>query len=79
MPIYHFNIHDGIDIHDDDGHEFADLAEAQREAIALSGNMIRELGAEFWKGKEWTLEVTDHQGLLLFNLIFFANCAPAIE
>lgn len=77
MPIFHFNVHDGISIPDQDGHELPDLDAARREAIDLSGQLIREMGAAFWTGEEWRMDVTDHNGMILFSLAFFATVAPA--
>jgi hypothetical protein len=77
MPIYHFNIHDGTSHPDPDGHELADIEAAKREAVSLSGNLIREMGSEFWDGEGWTMEVSDHTGLILFALYFSASMSPA--
>jgi len=77
MPIYHFNVHDGVSMPDPEGHELPDLDAAKREAISLSGNLIRDMGEEFWQGDEWKLEVTDDLGLILFSLVFFATHAPS--
>ncbi len=79
MPVYHFDVHDGVCLPEPTAHLLLDLATAKREAIGLSGHMIRELGDEFWKGNEWRLEVTDEHGLVLFALTFFATLAPALS
>lgn len=79
MPVFHFNIHDGEILPDPTGHELPDIASAKRQAIGMSGQMIRELGEEFWKGEEWQLEVTDDRGLVLFTLAFFATIAPTLS
>lgn len=79
MPVYHFNVHDGVRIDDLDGHSLENLAAAKREAINLSGHAIRELGEIFWHGEEWQMEVTDADGLVLFTLTFFANVAPTLH
>lgn len=70
MPLYHFNVEDGVSLPDDEGHELPDLDTAKREAVVLAGALIRELGAEFWKGREWRMCVTDHDGRQLFKLRF---------
>ena len=65
MPLYHFNVHCGDMRRESEGHEFLNLETAKREAVRLSGDMIRELGPEFWEGDGWALEVTDEGGAIL--------------
>jgi len=77
LPIYHFNVRDGIALPDLEGHELPDLAAARRMAVVYAGSLIRELGDQFWDGHEWILEVTSPEGLVFFELVFFANHAPA--
>ena len=77
MPLYHFNVHCGDMRRESEGYEFLNLETAKREAVRLSGDMIRELGPEFWEGDGWALEVTDEGGAILFTLVFFASLAPS--
>jgi len=77
VPLYYFNVRDGFGRSDFSGHHLLDLATAKREAVKLSGGLIAELGDEFWHGDEWTLEVTDADGLVLFSLVFLACVSPA--
>lgn len=77
MPLYHFNIHCGDLRRESKGNDFPDLETAKREAVRLSGDMIRELGPEFWEGDGWALEVTDESRAILFTLVFFASLAPS--
>lgn len=79
MPAYYFNIHDGAALPDAEGHELPDLDAAKRVAIRLSGDVIREIGENFWRGEEWKMEVTDHTGAILFTLHFSATVPPAPE
>jgi len=56
--------------------EFADMNVAQAEAIRMSGEVMRDLGAKFWDGREWRLEVTDAGGRKLFVVHFSAEEVP---
>ena len=73
MPRYFFNVYDGYSSLDTDGTELPDIYTAQGEAIRLSGEILREVGAKFWNGTEWRLEVTDADGAVLFVLSFSAQ------
>ena len=76
MPRYFFNITDGVSIPDADGTELADIYQAQAQAIQMSGELLRDLGARFWNGEDWKLEVTDEEGRVLFVLRFSAEERP---
>lgn len=77
MPIYHFNMHDGQSYPDTLGHECADTFGARIEAVQRVGTLLREQAAWFWASDEWTMEVTDARGLILFSLTFYATDAAA--
>ena len=61
MPRYFFNIRDGHTAPDTEGTELPDIYTAQAEAIAMSGEILRDMGADLWNGSEWRLEVCDAQ------------------
>ena len=73
MPRYFFHVHDGSSTLDSEGTELPDIFAAQEEAILLSGELLREMGGKFWNGEEWSLEVTDEAGRILFILRFSAE------
>ena len=73
MPRYFFHVRDGHSIRDENGTEFPDIYTAQAEAIRMSGEILREMGAKFWDGTEWTLEVADAAGEILLVLHFYAE------
>lgn len=79
MPIYHFNVEDGVSLPDEDGYELPDLETAKRSAVSLAGELIRERAAEFWKDPDWRLSVTDAAGGELFALQFTGVMGPAIQ
>lgn len=76
MPRYYFNIFDGYSELDDTGTELPDIYTAQTEAVRLTGEVIRDMGAKFWNGEFWRLEVTDEQANVLFVLRFCAEDSP---
>lgn len=77
MPIYHFNVHDGVSIPDPEGTELPDLQSARKAAVQLCGALLTEQAEAFWNEKEWSLDVCDHSGLILFKLTFFATDTAA--
>jgi hypothetical protein len=76
--IYHFNMHDGRAYPDTLGTECPTLDAARIEAVRRIGRLLAEEAARFWTGDEWTMDVTDENGLTLFSLVFMAaNSAAA--
>ena len=73
MPRYFFHIKDGHSAPDTTGTDLPDIYAAQSEAIRASGEMLREMGARFWNGSGWAMEVRDETGRLLFTLRFSAE------
>ena len=79
MPRYFFHVEDGLSTRDNEGIELSDVFMAQEEAIRLSGELLREMGAKFWDGTAWSLTVTDATGRVLFTLRFSADKGTAID
>ncbi len=73
MPRYFFHVIDGTSARDEDGTELASIYVAQAEAIRLSGEILRDMGARFWDGTQWRLEVADEQDQVLFVQHFSAE------
>ena len=73
MPRYFFHIEDGSSSRDEDGTELPDIYTAQAEAVRLSGEVLRDMGAKFWDGTEWRLIVTDKSDSVFFMLRFSAD------
>jgi hypothetical protein len=42
VPVYDFNVHDGLGIPDSDGTELADLRSARIEAVRLAGRLLMD-------------------------------------
>ncbi|WP_201861188.1 DUF6894 family protein [Microvirga soli] len=60
-------------VRDTEGTELPDIYTAQDQAIRTSGEILRDMGAEFWNGTEWKLEVTGESDQVLFVLRFSAE------
>ena len=73
MPRYFFHVIDGTAVRDQDGTELASIDVAQEEAIRMSGEILRDMGARVSDGTKWRLEVTDQEGDVLFVLHFSAE------
>jgi hypothetical protein len=58
--LFYFNSENDHPDLDPDGIELSDIAAAQREALHLLGRMLQDAeGDGLWKGKEWSVWVTD--------------------
>jgi len=77
MSLYYFNVHDGQDFVDDQGTDFPDLAAARSSAVVLAADLLKETASTFWDGEEWSMDVSDGDGLILFTLKFTGQMAPA--
>ena len=77
MPRYHFNVNGE---RDDEGYELPNVLVAQSEALGMAGRIIcDEDSAKFWKAHDWTMQVTDSDGLSLFELLILATESAAIQ
>lgn len=76
--IYHFNLHDGPGVSGSDEVELRDLEEARIEAVRFAASILIDAPEEFWASEEWSLDVTDQAGLILFSICLSSNEAPAI-
>ena len=79
MPRYFFHVDDGFSTKDIEGTELPDIFAAQEQAIGLSGELLREMGAKFWNGTAWSLTVTDDAARVLFILRFSADEGTTID
>lgn len=78
MPRYFYHVYDGYSSLDTDGTELPDIYTAQAQAIRTSGEILRDMGARFWDGTAWRMEVADERGQILFVLRFSAEEQPAL-
>lgn len=73
MPRFFFHVHDGREIRDEVGVELKDLAQARKQAIIASGEMLRDYGLEFWTGHHWQMYVENQDGDTVTRLNFSAE------
>ena len=76
MPRFYFNVGDSLD---DEGREFATLADAKCKAVTFAGSSICDKANEFWDAADFSLTVTNEKGLILFTFQCFGIEAPAIR
>lgn len=78
MPRFFFHVHDGVSQIDTEGSVFGDWREAQLEAIRRAGHIVASSASRLQLGEDWTLEVTNQDGLVLFRFDFSLSEGPAI-
>jgi hypothetical protein len=76
MPIYHFNVRDGVDYPDRVGSDLPDLAAARAEAVRRISDILNQGAADFWSGAPWNINVSDSKGLTLFTIMCLATTSP---
>jgi hypothetical protein len=59
MPRYHFHVRFEGSSPDNEGSELIDMRAAWREAVTMTGGIIRELYDKLKLDQDWELEVTD--------------------
>ena len=72
MPMYHFATIDGGRDEDPEGSECASDAAARIEAIRYAGAVMNHEPDVLWDGRQFRVEVTDDDGLLLFTILMLA-------
>ena len=77
MPRYFFNEIGGTYKQDDEGLEFATLADARLEAVRYLGEVLRDQPDVVWAGEDFRVEVTDATNLVMFTAIVVGIDAPA--
>ncbi len=77
MPLFFFDIRDGVFIPDDNGTDLPDTEAARLQGAALCAKLLGEKQAEFWQGDPWEVVVRDDHGLVMFTIAFKATALPA--
>jgi hypothetical protein len=72
MPRYYFHVKDGKSYPDLQGTVLDDLEAAKVEAVRFGGDILSH-AVKAWSGEEWTMEVADPGGSVLFALKFPAT------
>ena len=78
MPRYFFDIKDGSRV-EREAYDLADLATARCEAVTLAGRLICNAASTFWDSREFSMTVSNIEGLMLFTLHFIGTEAAAIR
>jgi hypothetical protein len=68
MPTYFFHSQTESRMTDVEGTELGGPIEARREAIRTCGEMMKDSPESFWGSRPWTVTVTDHTGLILWEI-----------
>lgn len=79
MPLFHFNVCDGVCLPDRDGSDLPDWQAARLEAIRRAGQVLKSEAERIVLGEDWRIEVTDHTGLVLFHMSFMVVEAPVMR
>lgn len=79
VPRYHFNILDGVCLPDTEGTELPDWQAARLEAIRRAGTVLKDDARSVAVGDDWRIEVTDHTGLVLFQMTFLMIESPVMR
>ena len=77
MARYFFNV-DGESTHDDEGVELESLAAAKCQAVKTSAALICDSAKRFWDRRDFSMTVSNANGLTLFSLMFIGMDAAAI-
>lgn len=78
MSLYFFNVFDGHSSADTEGTDLPNRQSARREAIRLTGDILRDEAPRLIADEDWRLEVTDTAGRLVLALDLFLTEAPSV-
>ena len=70
MPRYFFNVAYAGSEPDTEGFVFDDIYAAQKAAVRMCGEIIKEIDGNFWDAPNWRLEILDHERTLVVTLTF---------
>ncbi len=73
MPRYFFDLHDGASYIDRDGIELPDFKAAKVEAGRRAGTILKGAPHQLWDGDEWSVDVRDESGHVLFVMRVLAT------
>lgn len=66
VPLYFFNVKNGLEAPDQVGTELPDKRAAWLVATRSCGDLIREIDGNLKPGREWRMEVTDEFANLVY-------------
>ena len=79
MSLFFFNVFDGHSTADTEGTDLPNRQSARREAIRLTGDILRDAAPRLLPDEDWRLEVTDTAGRLVLALDLFLTEAPSVK
>ena len=79
MTLFFFHVQDHLSRPDVEGTELSSLKEARFEAIRLAGSMMLNETEMFLGNDDWSINVTNAEGLQLFSYTIFGLDSPAIR
>ena len=79
MPLFHFNVFDGVVDLDKEGTELPNVDAAWREARLLASDIIKSDSEWNKLGDDWRIEVTDDAGVILFRIDVGAMKSPLMR
>jgi hypothetical protein len=68
MPCFHFVVRTDTHVLLSDSVDLDDLERARVEAACRVGDLLKVHAAALWTDKEWQMDVTDSDGLILFAI-----------
>jgi hypothetical protein len=77
MARYFFNTADNRHEPDSEGTELADHAAARKHAIIYAGQIMHGEPNALWDGRDFVVDVTNDQALMLFRPTAYVTNAPA--
>ena len=77
MPLYYFDVHDGVHDIEPTAAELPDIQAARARAMGLLADVLRWSPASLWAGDDVRIEVLNGERLLLFQLFAFASVSSA--
>ncbi|MDV3455938.1 hypothetical protein RZN05_03010 [Sphingomonas sp. HF-S4] len=77
MPLYRFEIHDGVNDIAPTAKDLPDLDAARAQAMSLLADLLRWSPGSIWVGNDVRVEVMSAERLLLFQLFAFASVSAA--
>ena len=78
MPRYFFHTQTDTRFTDTEGFELPGPIEARQMAIRTCGEMMRDCPEPFWGSRLWTVTVTDHAGLILWEIFMDGVAAASV-
>jgi len=69
MPLYHFNVVDGISAPSVKILNLPNSEAAKDQAVTFTGEMLKVIDGSFWDESHWRLDVTDERGLILNTIM----------